>query len=115
MQGFSQFFSRDTADTRILSRQRNILNIIQSAEYVDLAQLAHACQKHELQIFLVGLHHTVEVMKNLAVQLLQFRFVVNVDNRAVILVDKYDYRLSGTVVNVRQKLIEAPIGRVVGI
>jgi len=102
-----KFLSGDSAYRRIVRMERDVNQVVQTAENVDLPDFANACQEHELQVVLIGLHHSVEVVERPAVGALQFRLVVDVHYRAVILVNQ-DHDLSACLlVNFSDKPVES--------
>lgn len=104
-----QFLGGDSADGGISRVERDVGYVVQSAEDVDLAQFAHACEEDELQAVGVGFHHAVEVMQSLAVGGHKLRMVRHVHHRTVVLVDQHHHLLAGLLENISYQLVETPV------
>lgn len=107
-----QLLLRDAADCCEVRVERDIPDVVQTAENVDLSELAHAREKHELQIIIVGLHHAVKIVEHTAVGRLQPVVAAYIGHRTIILIDENYHPLAGEAGDLPDYLVKAGIGRV---
>lgn len=84
-----QLFFHDTANTAVIIRHTDILQIIQFAEDAHLAELADTCQEKETEIFATLFQWTEKVTHNATDFFLQFRRTVSVQHGRIIFINQH--------------------------
>ena len=84
---------RDAAQARILRRQGNVLHIVESAEDVDIAHVAHAGEHGEAYMPVAGFEHAIEASQLAPVVVGEVPVAERVQHRLVVFVYKHHHLL----------------------
>ena len=88
-----QFLFRDTADGGIFIIHGDVLQVVEVAEYADLAELRHAGQQGKADVGVFALQHAVEGLQLLAVGGQQF-FVFECLQQGLVILVYQDHDVS---------------------
>ena len=86
---------RDAADGRVPWHHRDVLEVVQLAEYAELGELVYPRDEHEPQVRVKALDRAIEVPHYLPHRNQPLLVVHHVQQRCVIFINYYDRLLAG--------------------